>query len=128
MPLLDVLQIGDGALVGDVAGVERGVGLDQHDLGFAFGNRQMLDAVRHDDEFARVDDLLAVAKFHPQSTLYDKEHLVLGVVMVPDEFAGEFHQLDGAAIDLAYQLGRPVIGEAGEFFGQIDGLHLTHPT
>jgi hypothetical protein len=43
--------------------------------------------------------------------------------MVPNELAAEFHQLDRAAIDLPDQLGRPVIGEAGEFVGEIDGLH-----
>jgi hypothetical protein len=39
----------------DVAGVECGLGLEQHDVRFLVSKRAGLDAMRHDDELAGVD-------------------------------------------------------------------------
>ena len=48
---------------------------------------QVLDAARHDDEFALIHDGFAIAEFHAQSAFDDQEQLVFVVVMMPDEFA-----------------------------------------
>ena len=50
--LLDPLQLGLGEFVHDVAGVERGCGLEQEEPAFLVGNGTVLDAARHHDELA----------------------------------------------------------------------------
>src|ERR1035441_5059574 len=73
-PVLDSLQLVDRALAGDVAGVERGLRLQQHHMGFLVGGRKMLDATRNDDELARIHHELALtavlAHSYAQRTFY----------------------------------------------------------
>src|SRR5271166_2777721 len=57
---LDPLQLVYRTLALDVAGVERGLGFEQHHVGFFFGRRKVLDAARDDDELARIHKELAL--------------------------------------------------------------------
>src|SRR3954467_11296025 len=50
--LLEGLQLLDGALILQVAGIERGLWLDQHHVDFIVGAGKVFDPVRDDDELA----------------------------------------------------------------------------
>src|SRR3954449_10408909 len=58
----NALQLADGALVLQIAGVERFLRFDQHHVDFFVGVREVFDPVRNDDELAGTDDLLPL---HP---------------------------------------------------------------
>src|SRR6266699_3536337 len=80
----------------------------------------MLDAVRDDDELARLDHEVAVPQLHPQPALHDQKQLVLPLVVMPDELALEFRELHEAVVYLADDLGTPLILKPAEHLGEID--------
>src|SRR5258705_7636289 len=117
---LDAVELGDGAFIADVSGVQGRIGLEQEDVRFFLGNRQMLDAVRDDDELARLDYEVAVPQLHPQPALHDQKKLVLAIVMVPDELALEFRELHETVVYLTNDFGTPLVLKAAEHLGEID--------
>src|SRR6266705_1909057 len=106
---LNGLQVGDGAFVLQVAGIEGGLGFEQHHVDFLVGTREVLDAVRDDDELAFADGLLTLSAVfpdsHAQRALEHQEHLVFVVVMVPHELALHLGEFDMKIVDLANDLG-----------------------
>src|SRR5882672_5065463 len=117
---LEVVELGDGTFIADVSRVQGRIRLEQQDMRFFVGNRQMLDAVRDDDELTRLDHEVAVPQLHPQPTLHDQKELVLTLVMVPDEFALEFRELHETVVYLADDFGTPLILKAAKHLGEID--------
>src|SRR5258705_9541299 len=117
---LEVVELGDGTFIADVSSVQGRIGLEQQDMRFFVGNRQMLDSVRDDDELARLDYEVAVPQLHPQPALHDQKQLVLALVMVPDELALEFRELHETVVYLADGFGSPLILKAAEHLGEID--------
>src|SRR5262249_28040870 len=117
---LEAVELGGGALISHVSGVQGRFGLKQDDLGFLFGERPVLHATRDDDEFAGADADFAVPQLHPHAALHDEKHLVLVVVMMPDELALELHELDQAVVHLADDLGLPLILKPPKHLRQID--------
>ncbi len=75
----------------DVAGVEGGLRLQQHHVGFLVGGRKMLDAARDDDELAGLNHELALAPcsrtFIRNAPFTTKNSSSSLVVMVPHEVA-----------------------------------------
>src|SRR5918911_3606994 len=92
--LLNRFQLGYCSFVLDVARVERGDRLEEHDVGFFFGNGAMLQPSRDDDELTLLDPLAVVLVLHPEAPFHDHEHLIFMIVMVPDKWALKFHELD----------------------------------
>jgi hypothetical protein len=86
----------------------------------------VFDAPRHDEEFALFQPNVPVAKLHAKAALDHQEQLVLVIVVVPDELALEFDQLDELAVQLASDLRLPVGGEAGKLVAEIDLFGLRH--
>src|SRR3954469_15557374 len=88
---LNALQLGHGALILKIAGVERLLRLDQHDVDFFVGVRKMLDSMGNDNELAWTDDLLPLhpvfADAHLERAFDDEKHLVFPLVVVPHEVA-----------------------------------------
>ena len=80
----------------------------------------MLYTVRHHNELAFFDPLLALTKLHEQAALDHKKQLVLVVMMMPDEFALQLRQLYVHIINVCHQLRRPELAETPEFFGDVD--------
>src|SRR5216684_8934250 len=117
---LEAVELGDGAFIADVSGVQGRIGLEQQDVRFFFGNREMLDAVRNDDELARLDHEVLVSQLHPEPTLYDQKQLVFALVMVPDELACELGELHQVVVHRADDLGTPLILKPAEHLGEVD--------
>jgi hypothetical protein len=117
------LQLRHGALVHDVTGVQRTGGLEEQEPAFFLGHWTVLDAAGNDDEFAFLDPLVMVAEFHAEAPFDDKEKLVLMVMMMEDEFAFNLVELHHLAVELGADVGLPVFGDFGEFFGDIDFAH-----
>src|ERR1039457_4289708 len=130
-PVLDSLQFVDRALAGDVAGVERALRLQEHDVGFLVSGRKMLDAARNDDEFARMNDDLAfdaiLAHLHAQPTLDHEEQLVFVVVVMPHELSLQLHKLHVKVVHLAHDLRAIVIGEQRQLLRHIALFHTNPP-
>ena len=84
----------------------------------------VLDAARHHDELAGVKRHVAVAKLHYEGTFHDQEHLVLVVVVMPDERTLEFHQLHVLAVQFAHDLRAPLLLKLAEFFREINLIHI----
>ena len=79
------------------------------------GDRAMLDAARHDQKFTGVDGdrmlFACFAVFHREAAVDDEEELIFAVMFVPDEFSGEFDELDVLAVELGDDFGRPMVCE-----------------
>src|SRR5689334_3923381 len=80
----------------------------------------MLNAVRDDDELARLDHKVGISQLHPQPALHDQKQLILVLVMVPDELTFELRELHVSVIYFAHDLGTPLILKPAEHFGEID--------
>src|SRR5882762_4632064 len=83
----DALELGDSPFVGDVAGIQRRFRLDQDDVDFLVSDGAVLDAARHNDKFAFLDDGFVATEFHPQRTFHDQKQFVFVFMMMPDKFA-----------------------------------------
>src|SRR2546421_12764418 len=83
----DALELGDSPFVSDIAGVQRRFWLDQDDVDFLVSGGAVLDAARHNDKFAFVDDGFVAAELHSQRALHDQKQFVFAFMMMPDEFA-----------------------------------------
>jgi hypothetical protein len=119
----DALKLGDGPFIDDVPGIQSRFWLDQHDVRFFVSDGAMLDAARHDDEFAFLDDGFAIAKLHPQGAFDDQEEFILIFVMMPDKFSLELDSFDVAVVYFPDDARFPMIGEEAEFFLEIDRVH-----
>jgi hypothetical protein len=111
------------ALVYDVASVQGGGGLEEQDPAFFVGDGTMFDTARDDDELAFFDPFVTLAKLHAEAAFDYKEEFVFVLVMVKDEFAFEFVELDVLAVEFGGDVGLPVFGDLGEFFGEVDLVH-----
>lgn len=112
----------------DIAGVPgRGRLEDQH-VNFIIGNCPVLDTSRHDDEFTFAELYDPVSKLDPKGATQDKKQLVLVLVMMPHELALELDELHFLPIQLADDLGSPVLSNLGKLLCQIYFLHLGYPT
>ena len=65
----------------------------------------------------------AVLKLDVHAAFDDDEHFVGVAVVVPDELALKFHQLELVVVHFSDDLGRPVVGKQGEFFREVDDAH-----
>ena len=120
---LDPLKLVQGQLVLDIAGIERGSGLEEHDPALFLSYRTMFDAARHDDEFAFFDPLMAVEEIHAQAPFHDQEQFIFIVVMVKNELAVQLHELDMLSIEFSRDARRLEVGDPGKLFGDIDFGH-----
>src|SRR5713226_799509 len=82
---LDPPQIGDRPLVIFVAGVHRGLRLQQQDLYRVFGDGQMLDAAGHDYELAGFEADVTIAKLDHKTAVHHEKQFVLVLVTMPDK-------------------------------------------
>jgi hypothetical protein len=114
-----MFQIHPRALVAQVAGIHRGRRLEQEDVNFFSGVRLMFDGARYDEHFAFGDRDLPVAKTHHERAAKNQKQFVLVLVMMPVEGPPQFHELNLLAIELAYHLGTPVLGEQGQLLREI---------
>src|SRR5436309_1574599 len=117
---LETVELRDGALITDVSSIQGRMGLEQQDVRFLVGHGQMLDAVRNDDELARLDHEILVSQLHSPPALHDQKQLILAVVVVPDELALELRELHQVVVHRADDLGTPLILKPPEHLGEID--------
>src|SRR5437899_13087234 len=83
----DALELGDGPFVGDVPGVQRRIRLDQDNVDLFVRHGTVLDAVRHDNEFALAHDTFTIAEFHAERAFHYEKKFIFAVVMMPEEFS-----------------------------------------
>jgi hypothetical protein len=114
-------------LVDYIAGVQSGGRFEQEKPTFLVSDRTVLGPSGHDDEFAFLDPLMAVAKFHPEAALDHKKHLVFVLVVVEDEFTLQFVELKVLTIEFSGDVRLPVLGDLGEFLGDVDLVHGDGP-
>jgi hypothetical protein len=119
----NVLQFVHGAFVLDIAGIQRGGGLEQQEPAFLVRHGTVFDSAWNDDKLALFDPFMVVAKFHPEAAFDHQEHFVFVLVVVEDELAFELVKLHGLAIEFGGYVGLPVFGDLGEFLGEIDFGH-----
>ncbi len=84
----------------------------------------MLDTARHDDAFSGLQAYDVILKLDAEPAAPDHEELVLLLVIMPGEFALNFHKLDLLTIQSRDGLGTPMFAEQREFFVQADLVHL----
>jgi hypothetical protein len=126
--VLHALQLGVGALVDDVAGVERGGGLEEQEPAFFIGCGLVLHAARDDYELSFLDPFVVFAKIfvavmHAEAAFNDEKQFVFIFGMVEDELAFDLVELDGLSVKFGGDVGLPVFGNLGEFFGEVDFGH-----
>src|SRR5579859_1659336 len=111
------------ALVDEVAGVERARRLEQQHFHFLIRHGPVVHAPRHDDELAGLEDHGAIAKLEAQPPANNEKELVFGVMMMPVERSQQLRQLHHLAVQFPYNLGGPVLPEAGELLREVDLIH-----
>src|SRR5690348_14354583 len=117
---LDPLQLLHRPLVRDRARVDGALRLEEEDVDLLAGDGKVLDPVGNDRELSRLEHDLAVPQLDHQPALDDVEELVFGFVVVPHELAFELDRLDVEVVELADDLGRPVVGEELQLFRDVD--------
>src|SRR5690606_27219804 len=88
-------------------------------------HRQVFHAARHDDHLACGQVHLAVAKSHRHLAVDDEEHLVLLVVLVPDELTLQARELDRGLVYAPGEVRRPRRTDLLERRGDV-GLRWGH--
>src|SRR6185437_11385127 len=107
----------------DVAGVQRRSWLEQQDPTLFLGHWLMLHPTRDHDEFSLFDPFVAVAELHAKAAFDDQEQFVFVLVVMKHEFALQFIELHVLAVEFRRDVGLPVFGNVGEFFGDVDLVH-----
>jgi hypothetical protein len=123
------LELGVGAYVDDVAGVERGGGFEEQEPALFIGGRLVFDAAGDDHELAFFDPFIMfsavfLAVVHAEAAFDDEEEFVLMLVVVEDELAFDLVEFNGLAVELGGDVGLPVFGDPGELFGEVDFGHV----
>jgi hypothetical protein len=123
-----MLQVGLGALVDDVAGVQRGCGLEEQEPAFFVGYGFVFYAARHDHELAFFDPFVMFVKvfvpiMHAEAALDHEKQFIFMLVVVEDELAFYLVELDALAVELGGNVGLPVFRNFGELFGDVDFVH-----
>ena len=77
-----------------VAGVQSPGRLEEQDMDLIFSNWAMLHASGHDRNSPSSSQTLAVPELHPESPLDHQEEFIFVVMLMPDELALEFYQLE----------------------------------
>jgi len=131
--ILHVFQLRYGALVDDVAGVQGRGGFEQQEPAFFVGYGLVFHSARDDDELAFFDQFVMLAKvfipeMHAEAAFDNQKHFVFMLVVMEDEFAFELIELDRLPVQLGSDVGLPVFGDPGEFFGDIDFTQWILPT
>jgi hypothetical protein len=85
---------------------------------------RLFHAARHDDTFSGLQNHDMIPKLNAEPAAPDHEELVLVLVMVPREFALNFHKLDLLAVQGRDDLWAPMFAERSKFFVQIDFVHF----
>ena len=111
-----------GAFGGGLAGVEDAAGLNEHELNFVFRGGLVHDAFRDDEHFSGAEGDVAVAKIQAERAVEDEESFVGVGVVVPDEVALQFDDLELVVVHLGDDFGGPLVVEEGELIFQVDGL------
>src|SRR3954469_17075019 len=107
----------------DIAGVAHLGRLEQEQLALRIRHGAMLHTAGHDHHFAGVQGDEAIAEVDPELAADHVEQLVLVGVLMPDELALHLDQAHHLAVELGHDLGAPVLGDAAEALGEVDGLH-----
>jgi hypothetical protein len=120
---LNALEFAQGAFVDDVAGVERGCGLEEQNPAFFVGNRTVFDPTRYDDEFTLLDPDLPVAKFHAEAALNHEKQFVFILVMMKDKFAFQLVQFHVLTVEFGSDVGFPVFVNLVKLLSEVDFVH-----
>jgi hypothetical protein len=83
----------------------------------------VLHPARDHDEFSLFDPFVAVAELHAKTSFDDQEQFVFVFVVMEHEFPLQFIELQMLPVELGSDVGFPVLGDLGEFLGEIDLLH-----
>jgi len=128
-----MLEMGLGALVDHVAGIERGGGLKEHDPDVFFGDRAVFDEPGNNDEFALFDPFVALAgtlvanplfaELHAEAAFHYEEHFVFVFVVMPDKFGVGLDELDHLPVEFAGDVRFVVLGNFGKLFLDVDLVH-----
>jgi hypothetical protein len=118
-----------GTLAVRIAGVAHAARLDQQQPDFAFGIRLVLDALRDDVHFARRDVHSAVTKIDAQDAVDHDESLIGIFVLVSNEIASQFDDLELVVIHFGDDFWLPLLIEQPEFLTEVDRLvaHVPAP-
>jgi len=92
-------------------------------MAFGFGVGFVHHAFGHDVHFALGKMNGLVLHFDVHRAFDDDEHLVGVLVIVPNELAFEFGQLELIVVHLCNHSGAPMVIEGGQFLCQVDGGH-----
>lgn|SRR5437868_1709121 len=117
---LDPVQFVQGALVDQVAGVQRG---REKDPALFVGDGAVLDAARHYEELAFFQPDVLVAKLHAEASFDYQEEFVFVLVVVPDELALQLVELNVLAIEFSGDAGLPEFVDFVELLGEVNFVH-----
>jgi hypothetical protein len=103
-----------------IARVEGVARLDEYNVSFFFCDRHVFHSVRDNEEFARANDHIAIAQSHRELPLDYEEHLILFVVMMPDELTFQLYYFHVTIIDFSNDARVAIVAEKGKLLREIN--------
>jgi hypothetical protein len=76
-------------------------------MNLLLGNGLVLYTPWHNKELALFQDNVLLSKLKDQLAFYHQKQLILSLMVVPDEFAFQFRELDMLSIEFPYDFRRP---------------------
>ncbi len=104
----------------DISRVWRAGGFNQQEMHFLVRRGPMLYTFGNDEQLAWSECYITVSHLNSEAALEDQKKIVGVVVLMPNELALYLYDHDVVAIKLRHGSRLPVVGEEGEFGGEID--------
>src|SRR5712692_9808835 len=122
--VLDPLQFALSQLVLYVSGIQRGSRLKEQDPSLFLSHGPVLDTSQYHDELALLQPHMPVTELDAEAPFDHQEHLVFGLMMMPDELPFQLDELHQLAVELGSDVGLPVLPDLGEFLGNVYLFHF----
>lgn len=121
---LDPLGVFNGSFVDDIPRIYGRGWFQQQDIGLLLGDRPMFYSGRHNKKLAFFELDPPIAQFDIQPAFHDQEHFVCLVMVMPDELAYEFDNLDVLSVELCNDPRRPVFVQEAKFICKDYFIHM----
>ena len=120
----DPFRLFNATIIVGLSGVDCGHRFEEKQMNLVLRHRTVLDAPGDNAElpFAELD--VAVTEADRERALHHEKEFILPVMAVPDELTLELRELDVLSVQLSDDLRRPLVGEEGELFGEVDLVDL----
>ncbi len=115
-------------MAASITGIDHAGRLDQDNVGFPLSERAVLDTAGDDEELSWSEGHVPVAHLDGQLAARNEKELIRVLMGVPHELALKLDHLNLVVVQPGNHLGRPLLGEQGKPFGNVNGDMFHSPS